>query len=256
MVSSGGSHGSGKVEYPKFIDDMAQATFGTAPAYGVDGLASWVSAHEDDNPYEDIDAYDPTQALGRMVEAVISFSNYVEDIDHLGDYSGILDTAEAKANESDSILSDSAISEAVSQFAARERQQHNLSLSRFESGMAEINAVQSSSFVLGREMLEEEFTRKVADFDAQLTVEGLRMRQQYTEKAAGEMFRFLLGLVDARKALYATESEYARVKIMSERDQYDRDVILNHKERHWPLELYQYLANQMAAVGGGKLFQI
>jgi hypothetical protein len=121
MVSSGGSHGSGKVEYPEWIEFMAEDSFtggNTAGGTTVDGLTKWIAAHEDDNPYEDIDAYDPTQALGRMVGAVISFSNYVEDIDHLGDYSGILDTAEAKANESDSILSDSAISEAVSQFAA------------------------------------------------------------------------------------------------------------------------------------------
>ncbi len=248
MVSSGGSHGSGEVEYPAWFETLVQSSFGST---AVDGLSKWIADHEDDNPYEDVDAYDPTSTLGRMRGAVDNFTDYVEDIEHLDSYTEILDTAEVKGNDSDSVVSDTAIGNAVSEYAARQRQQHNLSVARFESGMADINAVQGSSFILGRELLEEEFQRQVADFNAQATMEGMKMRQQYVEKATGEMFRFLLGLVDARKAVYATESEHARTKIMSERDQYDRDVILNHKERHWPLELYQYLANQVAAVGGG-----
>lgn len=254
MVSSGGSHGSGEVIYPDFIKWMAEDSFTGGNAAGgtaVDGLTKWIAAHEDDNPYEDVSAYDPTQALGRMAMAVINFSDYVEDIDHIDNYSSILSEAEARADDSDSVVSDAAVSEAVSQYSARQRKQYNLAVARFEAGMADINAVQSSSFVLGRQIFEDEFTRNVADFNAQLTVEGMKMKQQYVEKAAGEMFRFILGLVDARKAMYATESEYARTKIMSERDQSDRDVMLNHKERHWPLELYQYLANQFAAIGGG-----
>ena len=99
--------------------------------------------------------------------------------------------------------------------------------------------------------MAEEYSRQVADFNAQLTVEVMNMRQQYVEKAAGEMFRFLLGRVDAEKAAFAVESDFRKTEINAKFQEHERNVMLNHQEQMYPFELYQGIANMNASVGGG-----
>lgn len=261
MVSSGGSHGMGEIEYPSWFSGHVQSSYnslagwieetGTGNGYWTDLTGASHLVLELDNPYEDVDAYDPVQPLALLMSKANDFLDHVEGLDHIQDYAKILSFGENFSNDSTSILSDAAISDAVSQYSGRQRQVHNNSLARFKGGMADINAVQGSAYLLGIEMMEEEFNRNIGDFNAQLTVTGMQMRQRYVEKAAGEMFRFVLGIVDARKAGYASQSEYIRTKITAEYQEAERNVLLNHKERHWPLELHQYLANMHASVGGG-----
>ena len=63
------------------------------------------------------------------------------------------------------------IEKAVSGFRKRALKTHLRSVNRFAGGMADINAVNSSAFVIGMALLESDFTDNVTDFQSKLEME-------------------------------------------------------------------------------------
>jgi len=63
------------------------------------------------------------------------------------------------------------INSLVSSYRRRQLRTHLRSVNRFSGGMADINAVNSSAFVIGMALLESDFEQGVSDFQTQITVQ-------------------------------------------------------------------------------------
>lgn len=102
-------------------------------------------------------------------------------------------------------------------------------LGQFEVGMRNINMVHSSAFVLGRQLIA-----------SSLIKEKLVIKQSilnlYTEK-------------ELKIATY--KAEFNRLALIAGKEQHDMNIELDHQEALWGFEIYQKVANVLAAASGG-----
>lgn len=77
-------------------------------------------------------------------------------------------------DEATSSITGDTIANATSAYETRRKQSFFDSMNRFTGGMADVNAVNSSSFIVGMAILERGFNNDVNKFDADLTIENMQ----------------------------------------------------------------------------------
>lgn len=113
--------------------------------------------------------------------------------------------------------------------------------------MQDINAVQSSAFVIGEAIIESFRDRDVAKYlstirmgsaDRKLTAVG-QMMQLMTSRIGweGEYVKYLV--------------EAMRIKIVAKKEETDQNASIDEADAKWDLEVFQYGANVMASSAGG-----
>jgi hypothetical protein len=144
------------------------------------------------------------------------------------------------------------------------------SVSRFAGGMLDINAVNSSAFVLGLALLEREVLADAADFDAgiaykaydSVVTNGLdktfnaafqRQGQRNVAMAQGinTMIASIQHKVDAQRDASHQQAELNRIKIIAKKEQVDKDIELDVEDALWDIKTFQYGGNLLASIAGG-----
>ena len=168
------------------------------------------NAHAD-NPFSTMAIPDQDSAFDRMDEVVEDFAGKIDVL---------LSSAEIdKATE----LSTSAATRALEKFG----------LPRFDAGMRNINAVNSSAFVVGRAVIISEAAEK-----AGAVASGMYQTLFSTQwDAALKELHYRLEVIRMRTA---TAMEIAE----------KTNALMEHEAR-WPLEVFSYGGNLMASVSGG-----
>ncbi len=77
----------------------------------------------------------------------------------------------AAVTAAETILESAPVTNMIEQFRRRAESTHLKSLSRFTGGMADVNAVQSSAFLMGMALLESEHGERVEEFIARLSMQ-------------------------------------------------------------------------------------
>ena len=115
-------------------------------------------------------------------------------------------------------VNSSTISDLRDEYEDRKLNTHLRSLARYASGMADLNAVQHSTFVIGMGLMEMEFDRDVNDFDKQLSFDLFRSGLNVSMNVASNMlaagFNGYQQLVDT----------YMRV-LLQDSDNYTRSIV-------------------------------
>jgi len=124
---------------------------------------------------------------------------------------------EAADNIDSNIASISTINSAVSGYAARlDDTIASDVLPRFQAGMRDINAVQSSAFAIGRAVIEGMRDRDVANFDADLTTKLTAQRDQLLSQAYLQDDKILAANTDSEnKALSAVYLQADKLNAMN-----------------------------------------
>ncbi|KKN53448.1 hypothetical protein LCGC14_0602320 [marine sediment metagenome] len=100
-------------------------------------------------------------ALTDAASSIASIRNNLTD-----DIDSLLDSAVAKATD---MMASTPITDMVKQFQKRTEATHLRIVSRFSGGMADINAVQGSAYLMGIALLENEHAQRVEEFVSNLT---------------------------------------------------------------------------------------
>ena len=229
--SGGGGGGSGVVTYPAHITAWQDAVLGTGAMGGEDMTVAMVAALGA-SPYTLVDAYDPDADLVDMIAAPDVLQTLVT----------LLSTGTTLDTLIGEILDHARIDTAVTEFAADfDARLVADVLPRFHAGMRDINAVVSSSFVIGRALIEENQDRQVAKYSA-----GIHM------KAFSDDAIQVIGLkLQYQQAASMMISDVNRIKIVAKKEEAATNMELDSADALWDLQVFQYGANLLASGGGG-----
>ena len=128
-------------------------------------------------------------------------------------------------------------------------------LPRFKAGMRDINAVQSSSFILGIANIEAERVRNLASFDATLRTKSVidyKPMQIASIQQSQQMGMSVDSLMaDHQKSITHAYSETKRMGALLKNEQQERSSVEREAYRRWPSEAMIYQSNALAGMSGG-----
>lgn len=252
--AGGGSGGSGEIDYPTYIkavhaDMLAQTDPDVSGGIDVvnSSVIDAVNSALTVNPYWGKTAYNPS---GYLTSARTKMGEYDLALD---DFTTWEKTAVSAVGFVDTyVLSDGKISADVSAYADLTVDQMNYEvLPRFEVGMRDINAVQSSQFVVGRAVIEGMRSRDVNKYAGDLSAKWMLVRAEVSHAFIESRLKFQAQKIDSRRMLAATFMEYARLDYLAQTEYYKGTIDLDTLRANWRLDSFQKAANVLAGACGG-----
>lgn len=239
-AKGGGGGSSGEIVYPSYFE-----THLTDWLNDIDSLITIAQAN---NPYTAMTAYDPAARLAAMDGvaglALTTGGTFDPEVEW--------DVLYSQADTNYTTDFDSAYVDGVVDAMEDDQEvTHMAGVSRFVAGMSEINAVMTSSFIVGMGQLEQEFVRSLNRARVDLIAEFERRRPQFVAQSAGQMAEMFL----QQRNLYMQASQmnldYDKAGIIAEKEQTDMENQFDVDAELWSLELYKYGSNMMAGPAGG-----
>lgn len=264
-----GGGGSGRQSWPKYMHRShwamligATQTPGEDPDKGMWSTRASDYANEpgyssvmrdiaethDHSPFEGQEAYDPDSRLSRMSSEWTTWATIVNALDADTDWKVLNDAADTQV---DLVASSADITAVIDEVDSAQTKSLMTSVSRFSAGMSDIGMINSSAYIIGLAMLEDEHQRAVRKTNKELHLENYKQKVQMRENATKDMVRMFVGQNESKRALAATKIELERMGIVAEKEQYDRDLILAVKDAQWEVEVWQYGSNVLAGISGG-----
>lgn len=257
-IHAKGGGTSGKVNYPNHMKYFQKAILynstdataeldGDTPNHSI--LDAFNSAYGN-SPWSGESAYDPDVPIAAMISAIGDFDTLVGAVDYETDWENMVDVATAKVDAV--VVPESYITAAVSAFS--DNMSDNLDnniLPRFKAGMADINAVMTSGFVIGQSIIEGMAGRDVAKFNADLSLQISSERSKLIADATKTMAQLYGVRIDGEKGVVTTTIEANRMKIAAKQSEIDSNLEYDVRDALWDLELFKYPGNLLASIGGG-----
>lgn len=215
-MGSGGGGSSGKSDWPDYMKTMH---------------GSWLTAFDVlipvTNPYLGVVAYDPTTPLADLATALTAFKAYYTSV-------GLNLTAFKSVWSGWLTTVSSGLTAALT--AALDIN----GIPEFEAGMRDINAVQTSSFVLGKSMLYARVGLEAAQLALQNTNQAVDLTMKY-----GEHLR----------AQFVAQWDYAKFVIIALKEQKDMQIQLDVDEAKWPFFEYREAGALLGSIGSSAAMQ-
>lgn len=229
----GGGGGSGAVSYPAYMQTIHNDWLDNT---GVDTITSSMTdimdAAQGNSPWTGQTAYDPDADVALMVASHGVFQALVT----------LLSTGTTLDTVVTNILSDTYVDDAVDEYEADANARVTATiLPRFQRGMQDINAVVSSAFVIGQANIEAEVARNVNRFSVEL----------HLKAASDDALRIVQLKLEYQRLATATLIEMYRIKIVAKKEENETEMRIDESDALWDLEIFQYGANLLGAIGGG-----
>jgi len=243
--SSGGGGSSGAVTHSAYLEavhaDWLNAT-------GTDTIEKSITEVMDSalgsSPWTGLVAYDPDADIATYEASLAAFAVILAGLSDTGDWAALYaqaDTTLSGVGEA-ALLADAAAYEAIlDDFIATS------TLPKFRRGMQNINAVMSSSFVIGEAVIEAFKDRDVAKYlsTARLSVNEKRLT------AVDQMMQLMARRIGWEESYAKMVIESMRIKIVAKKEETDQNAHIDESDAKWDLEVFQYGSNVLAAVSGG-----
>lgn len=238
----GGGGTSGQVDYPSYMKTQHETW--------MNELAALINtATAGGSPFAGDSAFDPGTQIQDMMDEVCWFNDLVHNLDWQADWESAADVAKDKVDDwidtSYVTTSVNAYSDDLGDDIANEV------IPKFESGMLDVNAVYSSAFVVGEAIIYAKRTKEVAKYDADLRMRLHIMRGELLGKSVDALMANLARLLTSAQASAHYAVEGNRISIVAEKEKVDQDLLIEDKDARWDMDVYQYGANMLAAIGGG-----
>jgi len=213
---SGGGGSSGKSDWPDYMKEHHHAWIGELDAV--------VPAT---NPYTGVVAYDPASTISTLTTALSAWEGYHTSVGltltaFKTVWSGWLTTASADIT------------------AALTAELDTHGTPEFEAGMRDINAVQTSSFVLGKSMLYARVGLEAAKLALLNTNSAVDLMMKYGESLRGQ---------------FCAEMEFTKLVIIAYKEKADRQLELDVEEAKWIFFNYREAGALLGAVGASAAMQ-
>ena len=239
MGSSGGAGSSGEVSWPEWISKLHKE--------GAENLKAAILTSL--NPYDQWNAWNPNQTIDWMYETVHYFHDTVVHYNPFADWADAIDLVKLKL---DTIFTEEEIDESVLAYSALlddNIEQHTLP--RFRAGMRDINAVQSTAFVIGESILEANKNREVAKYAADL-------RRDWTVKEIEHIMQNGMALAALKGDYVKMVESYAhmgidflRMAAVLKKEEHDDQTEYRVETQKWDMDNWTQYGNYIANMHGG-----
>jgi hypothetical protein len=236
MGSGGGGGSSGKIDYPTYMKDVHSDWLNQTGTDVINvSMTDVMNSALSSSPFTGVDAYDPDDALRNSSDAVADFQQIVAAMDTEADWESFA----AVAADSTAISSEI---EAYNDEVDAEMEQ--VIIPRYQRGMQDINAVMTSSFVIGQSFIEADGIRKKAQFASKL-------RSGNLTADIDALIKLHMAKIDYQKTVTGIAIEANRIKIVAKKEQSEQDLKIDEGNAKWDLEVFQYGSNLLASISGG-----
>jgi hypothetical protein len=225
----------------------AEAQIGVGQSIG-----ELIIAGLNNSPYAGEIAFNPDTNIAAMLSALNSFGQLVNPAEIVFDPIMTWQAYVAGATVGiDGILSEVQIVAAVAAYAAQlEDRLTTDTIPKYQTGMRDINAVVSSSFVIGESVLRAFSNREVNDFEAKLRLQQYSQRNQAILGGVGEITNLMAGKLSFNDSLAKMSVEVYRIASVLKKEELSEQLDIDSKEYTWDLSLYQQGANMLGAMSG------
>lgn len=304
--SGGGGSSSGEIGYPIWMQETHHNWLSGDPNQSFPGDDVMDNSIVDlmnvahgvgGNPYEGETAYDPNvdasvvaaSPLGLMDAQFVASKTIMDALDSEVDWESHVDLAATKYTKFSTIdfldslstaingllaavessLSSSSITDMVTAFENNKKTRFLRDVGMWSAGMADINAVHTSSFIMGLAVQQIEFSNSVdqyerelkanvytkiiqAGIDAYVKAQVLRVGSEDTMLIQGpDLIGKLEHLkIQAQSQLMQTKAEVERITMVALREETDRQMELEVDESLWDMEAYMYGGNVLGSIAG------
>jgi hypothetical protein len=117
--------------------------------------------------------------------------------------------------------------------------------------MRDVNAVQTTAFVVGQSILEAFKAREVAKYAADYRGDLEKQRAELVINTAGKLLEPEVAKVELRMKLTQLSIETSRLRIVAQKEQKDGQMELDEMEQKWDAEKWTVYGNYIASMSGG-----
>jgi hypothetical protein len=245
MGSSGGGSTSGRTDYPEYMKAWHESALGSG-SLDLTLTQTMNSALDGVSPYagvEFLSANDLMLGSGKHIldfnPAVTQLSAFAS-IDILGlinsfNSSSVLNTV---PSESKDLVDNVTKSNSQLLISAIEREKIN----KFHSKMRDINAVMSSSFVIGESILRAQRSKAlIEDFgDSKLRLEGLKTKIDLVGDTSLNSLRVAIATSELRKDISELSSNFSKLYAVARIELDNNNIEIAAKDKLWDLQVFQY----------------
>lgn len=240
--SGGGGGGSGAVSYPAYMQSQHETW--------MTDIDTEIASATSNNPFTSATAFDPTDEIAAMSSALAALEVELDafDPDLL-----IASTMSAVATALDAqLLSDGAIVLATKAFSDLADNEFDVKTRpKFLAGMRDINAVQSSTFLVGLANLESDRAKSVESYAADLYIKKFFQRNELIGKLSGDFIQLRAAKVQFWLDYTRSRIDAMRIAIVALKEEADQNLSIDENDARWGIDLYQHAANMLGAIGGG-----
>lgn len=255
--SGGGSAGSGKVSYPEYIQSTHARMLYGLDEEDYDSMGTWdfnimddIEAAHYNNPWEGGFFYDPSTELGELGTVVGELSTIADAFTPASDWESYVDRAITKIN-SDILSDDSYVDTEVEAYDEDTKDEFLRAMARFKAGYADINAVNSSAFVLGLMGLEKQRLRDIDRYRAQMKLQDHQRRIQVILAAVQSITQHYNLEMEFKLKESQMVLEDSKLSIAANQEYLEAELNIAASAAVWDLETWQYGTNVLAAASGG-----
>ena len=251
---SGGGGGSGRVSHPEYLETIHKDWLNNT---GDDTIAASESmtalmdiAIDSGSPFATATAFDPATPLADAWTAVCAFNTVADALANETDWLSAI--AAARSEYDDNVVDSTQIDDDVNAMAQQlEDQLTNITIPKLKAGYRDANAVNSSAYPIAEAVVRGMGMRDVAKYATDLRLKNHFLRAEWIGRAADTMLSNLMQRVQFEQAVAQMSIEAKRIHIVATKEQTDQDYAFDEADGRWDLEVYQYGANLLAAIGGG-----
>lgn len=248
----GGGSSSGSVDYPVYMKTIHGDWLDRAGASTVaagESVNELIHAGVANSPFAGELAYDPDNDIAAFLAAMADYSTDVDAINPTVDWANYVDLAITKIGTD--LYSETEINAVTAAHGAiLDDRLTTEVLPRFQAGMRDVNAVISSSFVVGQAVLEGFNTREVAEFDAKLRAQNYSEKNRYIMQSVQDNMRMGELLLKSKDSYARALIEAYRIKAVLKKEELTEQLDIDVKDYKWGLELYQFGGNILSSISG------
>ena len=238
-MGGGSSESDNTVRFAPYLEDVHKMILngggGTAP---ITNLMATFNGAIGNSPYGGVSALAIDNAFFGSGYTVSSFPSLW---DMFGKFMGGLDVHVLWNKIYEDTVQDAEISSTIAAHAALLDDEIQTSvLPRFNAGMRDINAVMSSSYVIGRALIEDARVKSVNKFASEIRIRAVDASVQIWSKHLS----WNEAVIKSYSDLFTL---YIRAKLDSDRDNMEYGT----KDALWDLSLYENVRAMLGALGGG-----
>jgi len=259
-MGSGGSS-SGKVDYPDYMKDFHGNILNHAGTESVNlSVAQVINATMAYNPWVLASAYDPDNDISAYEAVIAGFKGILSGISDTADWAALLIQAKASIGPVGGITEAIIVADVAAFANQLDDEIVTKVLPRFRGGMRDINAVVSSSFVVGQSVIEGFRDREVAKHAS-----GLRLSAAYKNAdieleverlyltGSSQMLQLMLQRISWEESYMRVLTESKRIKIVAKKEETDVNIHIDERNGLWNIETFQHGGNLLSSIGGASV---
>lgn len=289
-LMGGGGGSSGEIGYPSYMERVHEQWLDQTGTDDVDNSINDlidVAHGSGGNPYESENAFDPNAVLtlvsnsplSRLNEQYTSAKTLIDDISASTDWTAFLTSANTKWTDIDfladldtaiaglltaveSALSSTSITDMVTSFETNKKARFLRDVGVWSASMADVNAVHTSSFIIGLALQQIEFSNSVDQYERELKgniynnivvsaiqthikTKGLFLLQGSALQQQLSQLKDTLTVDLARIKI-----DVERMTMIAKKEQTEHDLAIDVDEALWDFEVYMYAGNLLGAISG------